>query len=419
MNVLHEISIFINKINYIDLSYEVIHAVKRAFIDTMGVSLIGTKEKVSKLITEFVKNNNNIQHSVVIGGGFKTSKIDSALANGTILHALDYDDTGAFTQGHPSAPIFPVIIAFAEEYKLSGKDIIEAYVIGIEVFSRLSRAMPMLHLKGWHPTSILGTVVSAATASKLLKLSVDETTIALSLAGTQAFGMIKSFGTMAKPFHVGKATSNGIMSALLAQLGFTASDDFFNGELNFANTIFASKNHKIDEIPILIGKPLSIVSPGINIKNYPSCSLTHRAIDATLFILKNHQFAINDIDIIICHTPPRAKKVLVYNRPKTGLEAKFSMPFVIACAVKYQEVGIKYFTDLVQIILKNGQSFEKKVDFPIGTSKNPLSDADLIKKYTDCASEVLSKEATQELLNLILNLETLENINSIIKIIKC
>lgn len=449
MNTLHGVARFIESTHFDELPAPAVHAVKRAFIDTMGVCIAGSLENSSKIVAEFVKKNNSSPVAGIVGGGFKVSSVDAALANGTAVHALDFDDTGAYTQGHPSAPIFPVIIALSEEHELQGKAVVESYVVGVEVLSRLSRAMPMLHLKGWHPTALLGAVAAAASASKLLNLDVEKTIFAMSLAGTQASGLIKSFGTMAKPFHVGRAASTGLTSALLADAGFTAAVDLFDGDLSFPDTIFSSDSHKIQQVSELIGSQLAVIIPGISFKRFPSCSLTHRSLDAILEIVHSEHIGVDDVDQIYCHTPPRAQKVLQYTNPTTGLQAKFSMQFVLACAVIYREVSINHFTDdivntrdikvlmervnssvhpdwrdgddarpdFIRVVLKNGRVLERMVAIPVGHAQNPLSDEEFLHKYRDCSGRVLSPNKVETSLELMLSLERIENMKKLMEVV--
>ena len=228
MEILKKLAEFVVKTNFDDLPSDAVNVTKRALIDTLGVAFAGSREPAAKIITGFVKSFQSQPVSGVIGGSIRVSSPDAALANGTMAHALDYDDASN-SGGHQSATLFPTILGLGEELGCSGKDVISAYVLGAEVWSRISSNMPGLHFKGWHPTSVFGPLGTAVAAAKLLRLDVKETMMALGLAGSQAAGIGQNFGTMTKPFHVGNAARSGIVSAMLARDGFTATQEILEG----------------------------------------------------------------------------------------------------------------------------------------------------------------------------------------------
>lgn len=449
MNNVEKIAQFIEEVSYEKLPEIVTNLVKRAFVDTVGVTIAGVNEDACKIITEFAKENQGKPCCSVIGADFKTNAIDAALVNGTLLHSLDFDDTGAYTQGHPSAPIFPAILATAEEINTNGKEVIEAYVVGVEIHSRLSQGIPMLHMKGWHPTSVFGTIAAAASVSKIQKLNTKQIMSALSIAGSMSSGLIANFGTMTKPFHIGKAASNGILASKLAQKGFTASHQLFDGESNFQKSFGMINSNAINESIQNIGNPLRIVTPGISIKRYASCSLTHKAIDAVLSLIKENPLKTEEIESIECFVSPRALNVLFYSNPASKLEAKFSMHFVIAAALVFGDLKLEHFSDSVVnhpeivsmiskislkihddwkdgddlrgdkvvIRLKNGQTLLNEVAIPKGSSKNPLNEIELIEKFRQCTTPIFNNQTQNVLLELINNLENLDSVKNIINTI--
>ena len=224
MTVTEKLANFITETNLKDMSPEVVILTKRAIIDTLGVALAGSVQPEGKAISAFVNDFRCQPVAGVIGDKVRTSSPLAAMANGTIAHLLDYDDCAeAGVQGHPSVVLVPVVLALGEELKASGKEVIAAYVLGLDIWARVSSIMPQLHLKGWHPTSVLGTIGAAASAAKLLKLTPEQTAIALGIASSEAAGLIHNFGTTTKPLHAGNSAKNAIIAALLAKRGFTAS----------------------------------------------------------------------------------------------------------------------------------------------------------------------------------------------------
>ena len=172
MIIEERIAEFIYNFSLEEVPEEAIKTIKKSLLDSIGVSLAGVNEDAVVIIFEIIKESNHSGNSTIIGKKYKAAATDAALINGVSLHVLDFDDTGAYTQGHPSAPIFSTVLALAEENHNSGRDILEAYIVGIEIFSRISRGMPMLHLHGWHRTSVIGSLAFASAERKLLILNL-------------------------------------------------------------------------------------------------------------------------------------------------------------------------------------------------------------------------------------------------------
>ncbi|GAE32136.1 MmgE/PrpD family protein [Halalkalibacter hemicellulosilyticus] len=449
MNSSDKIAQLVCNTHYDDLPEEIILKVKRAIIDTIGVTLVGSQDPIGHKMRTFVKGESLSPYSSVIGGGFKTSLSAATLANGTMAHILDYDDSGANTQGHPSAPILPVLLSLAEHYHIGGKKIIESYVVGVELFSCLSKAMPMLHMRGWHPTKVLGTLAATVSAAKILDLDYSQVKMAVGIAGSQASGLTMNFGTMTKALHVGNAAQSAITSVMLAKSGFTSSDNIFKNDGGFLEVYSDREEEDLIRNLELWGKPYSIIQPGISVKRYPSCALTHRAIDGVIDMKNSHEFTYQDIGELECRTSPRALHVLKYTKPQTILEAKFSMQYVLSAAVIFGKVGLSEFTeeklnnsevirlmekvkvrvhndweegdnlreDEVVITLYSGQTIKRKIKFAKGSALSPMSLEDLIDKYVDCASCYLNTDEINSSLELLLDFEKLDSINRLMSII--
>lgn len=238
MTVTEKLARFVVDTNLDMMPPEVVTIVKDALIDTVGVTLACSVTPIGKIIIAFVKKLGCMPVAGIIGGKFRTSPCNAALANGCMAHGLDYDDAGASTQGHPSAVLMPVALALGEELEASGREIIEAYVLGVEVWAKIARTMRDLHFKGWHPTAVFGTLGAAAVGAKLLKLDINQTAMALALAASEASGLGQNMGTMTKPFHAGNAAKNGIIAAKLAKEGFTAAIDIMEGDMGFLKAFY-------------------------------------------------------------------------------------------------------------------------------------------------------------------------------------
>ena len=445
METVKKIAAFIEETRYESLPEDVVSTVKNALLDTLGVAIAGSVEPAGKIITGFVTKMGGNPVASVIGGKFCTSSPLAALANGTMGHALDYDDTGAGSQGHPSAPMLPAIFALAEETGASGSEIITAYAVGVEVWSKVSSCMPSLHLKGWHPTAVFGTLGAAAGAAKLLKLKTDQAAMAVGLAASEAAGLMQNFGTMTKPFHAGNAAQNGVVAAMLAGQGFTSDQDILEGQFGFPAVIYGGEVD-ISGIADDLGNPFALAADGINVKKYPTCYRTHAAIDIMLDLVTKYDLKPEQIEKIECLVPYSTTKMLFHTNPGNKLEAKFSMNFVMAAALIDRRVGLDQVTDeklndpgirdilgmaamqaydgpedrpvTVTVRLKDGNEYSDSAMNPRGHAESPLSREDLLDKYTDCAKRVLDDGAIERSIALLDQMEKLPDIKELMEIVR-
>ena len=451
MEVVKKLAEFVVKTSFEALPQEAVAAAKKALLDTLGVALAGSIEPASKVITGFVKRFGDRPACGVIAGKVRTSPLNAALANGVIAHVLDYDDTGAGCQGHPSVPLFPTVMALGEELGCSGKEILTAYVLGAEVWSKVATQMPQLHMKGWHPTAVFGTLGAGMAAAKLLKLDVEQTMMALGLAGSQAAGVVQNFGTFTKSFHAGNAARSGIMAAMLIKDGYNATKDILEGHVGFPVTFFGGQKVDVAGMAENLGKPFAVISPGINVKKFPACYATHRAIDATLHLAKEKNLKPEEVAEVDVQVPARAVKILFYSKPTSALEAKFSMNFVLATALMDRKVSLAQVTDgrandsriqdlerkikmraypdadanesgenrpdVVTIKMKDGKEYSHGVLRARGHADVPLSWDELLEKYRDCARIALGEKEVEKTLELMGDLESLNNVKELMKIV--
>ncbi|MFH1293256.1 MAG: MmgE/PrpD family protein [Pseudomonadota bacterium] len=382
----------------------------------------------------------------------KTSPYVAALANGTMGHALDYDDMGSF--GHPSVVLAPAVLAIGESIGSSGKDILAAYVIGYEAGTCIRRPLWTHYLRGWHATDNFGSLAAAAAAAWLLKLDVYQVRMVLGIAASLAGGLRQNFGTMTKPLHAGQAAGNGIQAALLAQAGFTADDSIIETPLGFAKVFGHDQEVDWEKASEGLGKTFNITAlsmNGIAIKPYPSCGCTHAGIDAALFVKERYGVKSDDIAEVEMGTSPFEGQVLIHHRPKSGLEGKFSLEYTVARALHSGEVKLRHFTDegvsepaikrliermkwvekyplpsfgkqresigtqSVTVKLVDGKEYSHEVRISKGLPQNPLTSDEFASKYKDCASTVLSKEGVDKSLSLLSNLGEVKNIRELME----
>jgi 2-methylcitrate dehydratase PrpD len=316
-------------------------AAARAVLDTIGVALAGAVEPAARAVQRVVRESHG--SCTILGLATGASPGDAALANGTSAHALDYDDMCFVSLAHPSAPLVAAALAAAEAAGGSGRSLLDAYVVGFEIEARLGRAMnPRHYQRGWHCTSTLGTIGAAAAAARLLGLDEAACGHALAIAASEASGLKENFGTMVKPLHAGLAARNGVLAAQLARCGMTASAAAIDGPQGFLAAM-DGEHASLSEYVGDLGRRWDIVDTGITVKLYPSCAGTHPTLDALLELRRYERFGAGDVESIEVGVDAIVPTILIYDRPATGLEAKFSMPFCAAAAIVDGRVGIDTF----------------------------------------------------------------------------
>src|SRR5918999_464130 len=205
---------------------------KTAVLDCLGVALAGSQEECAKICAQIARQEDTREETTVIGQGFRSSALQAAFANGTAAHAMDFDHS--FTlMGQPTAPIIPAIFALGESLGASGRQIIEAYVVGFEVTAKLVHSLRDTNHDGWHAPSSLGSFGASAACAKLLGLNRSQIEMALGMAASMASGIVANFGTMTKPLHVGLGARNGILAAKLAASGYTANAKAIESRFGF------------------------------------------------------------------------------------------------------------------------------------------------------------------------------------------
>jgi len=402
---------------------------RRAILDTLGVMLAGCREEASRIVAQMVREQAGVTEASVLGRGFRAPAAEAALVNGTSAHALDYDDVTVNMRGHPSAPLLPAVLALGEKLGASGRQVIEAFVLGFEVQSKVGRAVGAPHYAlGWHATSTLGALGAAAACARLLRLDALRTQAAIGIAASLASGLRQNFGTMTKPLHAGWAARNGVVAVSLAERGFSADAEALEGESGFLRAASGGAGIDPDEAVTGLGDPWEIVSPGVGVKLYPCCYATHRAIDAALELREEHRLAAASVSRVKVTVSTGALMPLLTRPPATGLEAKFSLGYCVAAALLDGRVGLASFTDAtvgrpeaqrlasrvealedgppadfpiggkaeVEVWTDGGSRYSRCVQMPRGDPQRPLTWDELAAKFRDCASGTLSAEATEK-----------------------
>jgi 2-methylcitrate dehydratase PrpD len=424
-------------------------AAARAVLDTIGVALAGASEPAARAVQRVVVDSQG--PCTILGLPASASAGDAALANGTAAHALDYDDMCFVSLAHPSAPLVAAALAAAETAGASGRSLLDAYAVGFEIEARLGRAMnPRHYQRGWHCTSTLGTIGAAAAAARLLGLDESACEHALAIAASEASGLKENFGTMVKPLHAGLAARNGILAAQLAACGMTASAAAIEGPQGFLAAM-DGEHASLAEYAADLGSRWEIVETGITVKLYPSCAGTHPTLDALLDLRRCERFGAGDVESIDIGVDAIVPTILIYDRPVTGLEAKFSMPFCAAAAIVDGRVGIETFDAAkladpaiaamqsrvtmqvdsaldssapaltqarVTVRLKDGQVLTASANGARGYPERPAGRDELAAKFVACASRVLPEAKTRLALKMIGEFESVADVRAVTALLK-
>ena len=420
-----------------------------ALLDTVGVTLAGASEPAGRIVQRVVAAEGG-DACRVFGTRARASASGAALANGTAAHALDYDDMCFVSLAHPSAPLVAAALAAAEVAGASGAASLDAYIVGFEIEARLGRLMnPRHYQRGWHCTSTLGTIGAAAAASRLLGLDAGAAAHALAIAASAASGLKENFGSMVKPLHAGLAARNGVLAALLAKHGMTASERALDGPQGFLAAM-DSQNASLDAGIADLGVRWEIVDTGITVKLYPSCAGTHPSLDAILDLRQREGFTAEDVEQIDIDVDSITPTVLIHDRPANGLEAKFSMPFCAAAAVAYGRVGIDTFEAdrlrdpkvialmsraamrvdpsldgvgppltqaRITIRLRDGRRVSQAANGARGYPERPPSDADLGAKFMACARRTISATSADKALAMWRQIEEVDDVRTLIDLL--
>ena len=432
---------FIVETDKSNIPSQILEHTKVAFMDWLSVTLAGKDDPLVGKLIKYSDLMGGYEQATVLGYGVKKTAVQTALINGAASHALDFDDTLESIIGHPSVTLFPSLLAFSEWKEKSGLDMLTAYVIGFKVATAIGTCGIVDHyMSGWHSTCTLGHFASAAGCARLMGLNEQQTLYALGIAGTQASGLKRVFGTMCKPFHAGKSSMTGLMSALLASEGFDCAEDILEGTNGFLQVLNGKLNNKMADT---LGKTWDIEN--LAQKYHSSCHATHSPIEAVFAIVEKEGLNVQDIGSIKIFTSRLSIDAAGKTEPTTGLAGKFSIPYCVANALLRGNTGMQAFTDekvndpQVQDYMKKislhlsdkMDLLEAKVDVETDSGKTYTKTIDVMKdipdletkktkiktKFMDLCPPVLGEDKAEKLIKAIESLEDIKNMQTFIDII--
>lgn len=442
---------------------EVVHSVKQRVLDTLGICLAAHHAGLGNGVAALVGGWGGCEEAGMIGGrdGRRVPAPQAALVNGTLAHSLDFDDTHLPSVLHPSASIVPAVLAMAEAEGRSGADAIAAAALGIELTVRigmggfLEQAGNVFFERGWHATSICGTLGAAAAGATLLGLDAVGIAHALGIAASMGAGVIEAnrAGGTVKRLHCGWAAHAGLSAALLVRHGYTGPPTVFEGRFGFYQAFLGGT---YDPTPILDGLGERWELPGIFFKPYPANHYTHAAIDAALTIRRGHGLidpdGVETIELGAARAAlrtigePREEKI----RPRSGYHAQFSGPFTVAAALlgggglgvyfddfsddrardpavlalaakvttfvddECDRLFPRQFPAVLRVRMRDGRCYEERVLVNRGGPGNPLSDDELRLKFTLNAARAVGQDRARALGDAIMTLEHRREVGSLV-----
>jgi 2-methylcitrate dehydratase PrpD len=321
-------------LDFDDIPQPVVEKAEQLVLDALGVAVAATADPVGVATLDWAARFAAPGESSVIGAQRTLSRSDAALAVGTLVHALDYDDHGF--GGHGTSCVLPAVLAVGQGTRISARDLLTAYVAGMEVFGRLGNSMPVVNMHGYgfHPTAVLGLVASAVAAAKAMGLSAEGIGNAVSVGSGRGAGMTASFGSMVKPLHAGFTASAGVQGAELAASGFVGNPALLESEHGFGTAYVRDLADWPAFVESLRGPYRMAVKPP-SIKPVPCCGGNQRSIQNLRRIMAEHDLADGDIAKVDVHVNPRQLVTLRYDWPTSTGEAKFCLPFTVATTLTH------------------------------------------------------------------------------------
>jgi len=401
----------------------------RSLLNWVGCAVGGSRHTTIDRALAAVRPFQGQEQAILLGRSERTDVLNAALLNGIASHVFDFDDTHLKTIIHPAGPIASALTALAHHVKMTGPELLHAFILGVEVECRIGNAVYPAHYDiGWHITGTAGVFGAAAAVGKILKLNEQQMVWALGAAGTQSSGFREMFGTMCKPFHPGRAAQNGLLSAFLAQQNFTSSDRVLEAPRGFAHVMSAERN--FGEITDNLGKTYEIA---LNTYKPFACGIViHPSIDGCAQLGKKHKLKAEDIARIDLKVAPLVLELTGKRTPRTGLESKFSVFHSCAVAIIYGAAGEEEYSDecvadpkvitlrdkvdagadksirddevYVQITMNDGTKHDLHVEHAVGSLEKPMSNEALEAKFRAMAHGILSPAETDRLVGICWNI---------------
>jgi 2-methylcitrate dehydratase PrpD len=434
---------FALELEYDDIPAPVIAAAKRHLLDALGCGLAAVGVRQGGAGGVVAQGEGGVAEATLIGAPGRVPAPSAALANGLLIHALDFDDTHDEAIAHVSAVVVPATLAVAEARGAGGREVLVALVAANEIVTRIGAAASGdFHARGFHPTPIAGIFGATAAAARLDRAESETAVSALGIAGSMASGLFAYLddATATKPIHAGWAAHAAILAARLAAAGAEGPPHVLEGRFGVFDAFVEKVPDDLDHVLSDLGTRWE--TPRIAFKPYPACHFCHGAIGAAASL----SLSPDEVSEIVAIVPPGAVDVVLEPHaakvePRTPYEAKFSLQYSLAALVEHGSVGIQTYAEqaiadpavralaarvryevgefassfggAVRVTLADGGTLEAACPRPVGAPENPLDDAAVIAKYRENAALSLSAGHVDELERIVDRLEELGDLSGL------
>ncbi|MBV7485549.1 MmgE/PrpD family protein [Bordetella sp. BOR01] len=424
---------------------EVVNKAKALCVSALGMTVAGSRIHAGQVLASYARGHGGHPHSSVLGAGFRTSAELAAFVNATAAHSTELEDD-SWPESMYTCHIIPAVFALGEELKSTGKDILEAFVLGYEVQARPGMILTDSGAtgRGWLTAPHLGTIGVAAAAAKLFKLDAKQTQMAISLAVSQASGSTRQMGTGAHLYEAGVAGRNGINAARLAKLGLTGVPDILEGVRGYFDALAGQPDIDFE---LGTGKDFRVMQIGF--KKYTACYLMQRIIDGVIELVNQHDIAADDVETVAVEVNPTFPEIIKFPEPKNGEESRFSLHHCVAAALMREEISVHTFTDEgardsrlkaqwhktriivnpswerailgkmnpLTITTKDGRQYHRVCVTSHGDPEDPLSDDEVKHKYLTCVEGIICTEHAHRGAELIFELDTLNDVSELMRLL--
>ena len=457
---------FSRDLEFSDIPPAVVHQAKLLILDFWGIALAACSMEIDKplrvlvnAITGRIPGPQKVSYELgpcsAIAEKSRMPAPNAAFLNGALGHSLDFDDTHAKSIIHTAAPVVPAAFSGAEAFQKTGQDMIRACVAGFESEIRIGLAAPgKFHARGFHMTAIAGTFGAAITYALQSGLSTERMNWALGICGSMAAGLFEYLenGSPVKALHPGWAAHGGICSTILADNDFAGPQTVFEGRFGLLKSHLGDDEFEAEALTRGLGETWETLAIGF--KPYPCGHVIHAFLDAGLRLKKREKIHHTNIKKVICHAAKGAidlvlDPVEIKRKPRGEYDAKFSLPYCLASIFVRDKCGIddfdksaiadptvlaladkvsfiqddtqdfpRYFPGVVEVQLDDGSTFSEEEKHQRGCAENPFSDEDVFEKFKDNARRSLSPGEAEDLMAMLMALESLENVNAIGEILR-
>lgn len=431
---------------------------KLKFLDTLAVAVAGSRHRSSIISADVVKQLGGNPSCTVIGRSERASVEHAGYLNAVSAHALEYDDyTKSVT--HASVCLVPGALALAEWLSAGGKAMLDAFIFGFEIESRVAQGMrPWLLDRGWHPNGILGGIGVAVIGSRLMGLDQLSLRMAISIAASEGSGLRKNVGSMGKAFHVGHGVRCGVFAAMLAARGFKVDPDIIEGKddgidgherFGLADTFNGVGNHDLGKMVERLGERWELAENTTNVRLHPGSTAPGAAIDGMIDLAKEHDIRAPDVERIELECTPQCRSIASYTAANDSHKARFCLPYSMAVSLIDRRAGIAQYTDervnrddvqslmkrvtvrvpddlahhrgqwgegvnwgamRLMVTLKSGAVVRTARTTARGWSEDPATWDDLAGKFRECSERILSPGQIDDALDMIRRLDELPSL---------